>query len=73
MHRIAVVVVPPVSAFDLSVAEMLFGNTIIDGTHAYQLTVCTADPGWIPTTGSVRINVDRGTPCRGRSGHSHRH
>lgn len=60
MHRIAVVVVPPVSAFDLSVAEMLFSNTVVDGTPAYQVTVCTADPGWIPTTGSMRINVDRG-------------
>lgn len=60
MHRIAVIAVPPVTTFDLAIPELLFGNTKIDGTPAYHVTVCTADPGWVSAAGSLRIKVERG-------------
>jgi transcriptional regulator GlxA family with amidase domain len=60
MHRITVIAVPPVNVFDLSIPEMLFGNTTVDSTPAYRVTVCTADPGWVRTTGTMQMKVDRG-------------
>lgn len=47
MHRIAVVAVPPVIAFDLSIPGMVFGATIVDGGPGYDVRICTAEPGII--------------------------
>ncbi|MEU8137038.1 GlxA family transcriptional regulator [Streptodolium elevatio] len=47
MHRIAVVAVPPVIAFDLSIPGTVFGGTIVDGGPGYDVRLCTAEPGII--------------------------
>ncbi|TDW22028.1 GlxA family transcriptional regulator [Kribbella kalugense] len=60
MHRVAVIAVPPVTAFDLAIPEMVFSAVEVDGTPAYDVVVCTAEPGVVATTGSVRMVVDHG-------------
>ncbi|SEG81853.1 transcriptional regulator, AraC family with amidase-like domain [Actinacidiphila yanglinensis] len=60
MHRIAVVAVPPVTAFDLTIPELVFSAVEIGGAPAYDVVVCTAEPGVLVTTGSVRVVVDHG-------------
>ncbi|WP_436777012.1 GlxA family transcriptional regulator [Yinghuangia sp. YIM S09857] len=47
MHRIAVVAVPPVIAFDLSIPGTVFGAAIVDGGPGYDVRLCTAEPGII--------------------------
>lgn len=58
MHRIAVVAVPPVTTFDLSIPELIFGAVEVAGRAAYQVRVCTAEPGIVATTGRLAVVVD---------------
>jgi transcriptional regulator GlxA family with amidase domain len=44
MHRLAVIAVPPVTPFDLSIPELMFGAVRVDDRPAYDVRVCTADP-----------------------------
>lgn len=60
MHRIAVIAVPPVTAFDLTIPDLVFSGVEVDGAPAYDVVVCTAEPGVLATTGSIRLVVDRG-------------
>ncbi|MFI7639539.1 GlxA family transcriptional regulator [Nonomuraea sp. NPDC049400] len=55
MHRIAAVVVPPVLSFDISIPLMVFDN----GSH-YDVRVCTARPGQVPTVGGPDVVVTDG-------------
>jgi transcriptional regulator GlxA family with amidase domain len=55
-----VVAVPPVTTFDLSIPELILGNTNIGGRPAYDVTMCTAEPGLLATTGKMQVSVDRG-------------
>ncbi|MFF2085824.1 GlxA family transcriptional regulator [Nocardia sp. NPDC058176] len=50
MKTIAVVAVPPVKSFDLSMPETLMGSVEVDGAPGYRVVVCTADPGVLPST-----------------------
>ncbi|MEV0538602.1 GlxA family transcriptional regulator [Nocardia salmonicida] len=50
MKTIAVVAVPPVKSFDLSMPETLMGSVMIDGEPGYRVVVCTAEPGVLPST-----------------------
>ena len=46
MKSVAVVAVPPVKTFDLSMPHTLLGSvTAADGEPGYSVTVCTAEPG----------------------------
>ncbi|WP_439677301.1 GlxA family transcriptional regulator [Embleya sp. MST-111070] len=61
MHRIAVVAVPPVTTFDLSIPELVLGAVeLADGAPGYEVRVCTADPGPVVGTGSLDIVVPHG-------------
>lgn len=59
-HRVAVVAVPPVTTFDLSIPELVFGHTDVDGHPGYDVKVCTAEPGAVATTGSFQVFVPYG-------------
>ncbi|GAA2641721.1 helix-turn-helix domain-containing protein [Nonomuraea recticatena] len=55
MHRIAVVIVPPVMSFDVSIPHMVFGDA-----SGYEIGVCTAVPGRLDTVGGPQIHVPDG-------------
>ncbi|MGA4544898.1 GlxA family transcriptional regulator [Uniformispora flossi] len=59
-HRVAVVAVPPVTAFDLSIPELVFGATLVDGRPGYEVAVCTPEPGIVAASGSLDVVVGRG-------------
>ncbi|WP_307817662.1 GlxA family transcriptional regulator [Nocardia acididurans] len=59
-HRIAVLAVPPVTNFDLSIPELLFPAVQIDGEPGYQVVVCTADTGVVPSYSGVPVVIDTG-------------
>ncbi|MET9617884.1 GlxA family transcriptional regulator [Kitasatospora indigofera] len=60
MHRIAVVAVAPVTAFDLSIPELVFGAAEVAGRPAYEVLVCAPEPGPVETMGSLRVVVPHG-------------
>ncbi|HUR03243.1 MAG TPA: helix-turn-helix domain-containing protein [Nonomuraea sp.] len=55
MHRVAAVIVPPVLSFDVSIPLMVFNSV----PH-YDVRVCTARPGPVPTVGGPDIVVTDG-------------
>ncbi|MFF9164419.1 GlxA family transcriptional regulator [Streptomyces longwoodensis] len=59
-HRVAVVAPSPVSMFNLAIPEMLFGKVVTEGRPGYEVLVCTADPGPVPTTGGLDLHVPHG-------------
>jgi transcriptional regulator GlxA family with amidase domain len=59
MHRVAVVAVPPVTTFDLSIPELVLGAVLIDGRPGYDVQVCTAQPGPVVTQGRFEVIVAR--------------
>lgn len=60
MHRVGVIAVPPVTAFDFSIPELIFRATEVDGAPAYDVVVCAAEPGVVDSTGSVSVVVEHG-------------
>ncbi|MEU2256792.1 DJ-1/PfpI family protein [Nocardia xishanensis] len=60
MHRVAVVAVPPATTFDLSIPELVLGETSIDGALGYRVRICTVRPGPVATNGSLEITVPHG-------------
>jgi transcriptional regulator GlxA family with amidase domain len=60
MHRIVVIAVPPVNTFDLSIPELIFRGVEIDGRPAYDVRVCTAEPGILPSDGAFDLFVRHG-------------
>ncbi|GAA4737540.1 GlxA family transcriptional regulator [Phytohabitans rumicis] len=60
MHRVAVIAVPPATTFDLSIPELVLGETLIDGTPGYRVRICTARPGVVVTSGSLQVTVPYG-------------
>ncbi|WP_328957338.1 GlxA family transcriptional regulator [Kitasatospora purpeofusca] len=60
VHRIAVVAVPPVTGFDLTIPDLVFGSAELDGDPAYLVRICTAEPGPVATTGSLQVVVPHG-------------
>ncbi|MCV7101915.1 GlxA family transcriptional regulator [Mycobacterium palustre] len=60
MHRIAVVAVPPVGAFELSIPDLLFDAVQIDGRSAYATCTCTPQPGPVATRGGFDVLVTGG-------------
>ncbi|MFJ9727428.1 GlxA family transcriptional regulator [Streptomyces sp. NPDC101209] len=59
-HRIAVIAPSPVSMFNLAIPEMLFGNVEVDGRPGYEVIICAAEPGPVPTSGGLDLYVRRG-------------
>ncbi|MEU6788870.1 helix-turn-helix domain-containing protein [Nonomuraea angiospora] len=55
MHRLAAVIVPPVLGFDVSIPLMVFNSV----PH-YDVRVCTARPGPVPTVGGPDVVVTYG-------------
>ncbi|SDT78785.1 transcriptional regulator, AraC family with amidase-like domain [Streptomyces sp. TLI_053] len=60
VHRIAVVAVPPVTAFDLAIPDIVFGSAEVDGRPAYQVRICTVEPGPVASTSSLQVIVPHG-------------
>jgi transcriptional regulator GlxA family with amidase domain len=60
MHRVAVVVVPPVTTFDLSIPELVLGAAEVGDGSAYDVRVGTAEPGPVASNGSVGLLVPHG-------------
>ena len=54
MHRVAVLAVPPVTSFELSVPDLLFGQA------GYEVTFCAAAPGPVQTLGGLAVSVPHG-------------
>ncbi|MEU9874156.1 MULTISPECIES: GlxA family transcriptional regulator [Actinomadura] len=61
MHRVAVVVVPPVMSFDVTIPEMVLGAAEEDGGPAYELLLCAAEPGRpLETVGGLDVVAPHG-------------
>lgn len=60
MHRVVVIAVPPVLSFDLSIPELIFRAVQVDGRPAYDIRVCTAEPGILPSDGAFDLVVREG-------------
>jgi transcriptional regulator GlxA family with amidase domain len=67
MHQIAVVAVPPVTTFDLSIPEFVFPGAQVGGHPVYHVVTCTADPGPLPTNGTLRVHVPGGLDATDRA------
>lgn len=59
-HRIAVIAPSPVSMFNLAIPELLFGKVEVDGRPGYEVVICTAEPGPVPTGGGLDLYVRDG-------------
>ncbi|GIE92022.1 GlxA family transcriptional regulator [Actinoplanes regularis] len=60
MHRVAVIAVPPVTTFDLSIPELIFTAAAVDGRPVYDVRICTAEPGVLPGSGRLAVAVSDG-------------
>ncbi|WP_402466616.1 helix-turn-helix domain-containing protein [Isoptericola aurantiacus] len=61
IQKVAAVVVPGVAPFELGIAYEVFGIDRSDtGGPVFDFTVCTPEPGLIPTKGGFGIQVDAG-------------
>ncbi|MFE7169498.1 GlxA family transcriptional regulator [Streptomyces sp. NPDC057616] len=59
-HRIAVIAPSPVSMFNLAIPELLFGKVEVDGEPGYEVVICAAEPGPVPTSGGLDLYVRDG-------------
>ncbi|MFJ5258852.1 GlxA family transcriptional regulator [Streptomyces sp. NPDC088387] len=59
-YRIAVVAPSPVSMFNLAIPELMFGKVEVDGRPGYEVVICAAEPGALPTTGGLDLHVAHG-------------
>ncbi|MCD7437911.1 helix-turn-helix domain-containing protein [Streptomyces lincolnensis] len=59
-HRVAVIAPSPVSMFNLAIPEMLFGKVVSDGQPGYDVIVCAAEPGPLPTSAGLDLQVRHG-------------
>ncbi|MER5933558.1 helix-turn-helix domain-containing protein [Streptomyces sp. NPDC002054] len=60
MHRVAVIAVPPATTFDLSIPELVLGETTVNGRPGYEVRICTARPGPVATSGSLQVAIPHG-------------
>jgi transcriptional regulator GlxA family with amidase domain len=60
MHRIAVLAVPPVTTFDLAIPETVFPVALVGGQPAYEVVVCTADPGIVAGYHGRAVLIENG-------------
>ncbi|WP_405672507.1 GlxA family transcriptional regulator [Streptomyces sp. NBC_01530] len=59
-HRIAVIAPSPVSMFNLAIPELLFGKVRVQGRPGYEVVICAAEPGPVPTSGGLDLYVRHG-------------
>jgi transcriptional regulator GlxA family with amidase domain len=59
-HRIAVIAPSPVSMFNLAIPELMFNKVEVDGRPGYEVVICAAEPGPVPTSGGLDLYVSRG-------------
>jgi transcriptional regulator GlxA family with amidase domain len=61
-HRVAVLGIPPLVAFDFSIPSLIFENAVTgsDERPCYEVRTCTPIPGPIETTSDVEIVVPNG-------------
>ncbi|NJP42872.1 GlxA family transcriptional regulator [Actinacidiphila epipremni] len=65
----AVVAVPPVTVFDLTIPELVLGELTVRGRPGYDVRVCTAEPGQAVTAGgSLRVGVPYGLEAAADAG-----
>jgi transcriptional regulator GlxA family with amidase domain len=60
MRTVAVLAVPPVKPFDLSMPALLFEDVVIEDRPGYAVTVCTAEPGTIPSSAGFDLVITAG-------------
>ncbi|WP_112133948.1 GlxA family transcriptional regulator [Glycomyces dulcitolivorans] len=60
MRSIAVLAVPPVKPFDLSMPATMLEGAAIEGRPCYEVTVCTPEPGPVAASGGIGIVVTAG-------------
>jgi transcriptional regulator GlxA family with amidase domain len=60
MHRVSVLVIPPVPLFDISVPGLILGNVRVNDRPGYEVQLCTTEPGWLTTFDGVRLEIGRG-------------
>ena len=65
MHRIGVIAVPPVTAFDLAIPELIFTAVEVGGARVYEVVVSTPAPGAVASTGSVSLVIEHGLDALG--------
>jgi transcriptional regulator GlxA family with amidase domain len=60
-HRVVVLLVPPIVPFDTAIPGQVLNEAVdADGRRLYDVRVCTADPGQVPTGDDYTIGVSRG-------------
>ncbi|GAA1953953.1 GlxA family transcriptional regulator [Catenulispora subtropica] len=60
LHQVVFVVVPPVMAHDLSMAQAVLGEAGSDGRPAYRLRVTTPEPGLVETVAGGELVIHDG-------------
>jgi transcriptional regulator GlxA family with amidase domain len=60
MRRIAVIAVPPVTTFDLSIPEVVFPAVRVDGRPGYEVTICTPEPGVVAGHSGLAVVIRNG-------------
>ncbi|MCW2917992.1 MAG: helix-turn-helix protein [Actinomycetia bacterium] len=60
VHRVAVLAVPPVVGFDLTIPGLVLGAAELDGHRLYDVKVHAAEPGPVATTGDLTLLVSHG-------------
>ncbi|MEU5878641.1 helix-turn-helix domain-containing protein [Spirillospora sp. NPDC047279] len=59
-HRVAVLVVPPVVPFDVSIPHLVLGGATHEGQRLYDVRMCAAEAGTIATNTDYGIAVSHG-------------
>ncbi|GAA3200907.1 GlxA family transcriptional regulator [Actinocorallia longicatena] len=59
-HRVAILAVPPVKAFDVAMPQMVLGAAVREGRALYEVRVCTADPGIPQDGGGLTLGFEHG-------------
>jgi transcriptional regulator GlxA family with amidase domain len=59
-HRVGVLAIPPVTAFDFAIPDLAFSAVEVDGAPAYEVVAGAAEPGVLASTGSVSLVVRYG-------------
>ncbi|MEV0651164.1 helix-turn-helix domain-containing protein [Phytomonospora sp. NPDC050363] len=54
-HKVAVLALPPVKTFDLSMPSTILGSVVVDGRAHYDVRVCAPDPG--PIDAGIGVDV----------------
>src|SRR5690242_20243672 len=59
-HRVVALLNPPQSPFELACASEVFGTHHPESKQPYAFSVCTEDPGLVPTTAGYPMLVEDG-------------